>query len=107
MHRDGQGRIISEEIDMAIKLVSDDGGHQQAMDEHNQKVAESLVSLGLNEASLRKATVLFEDNHEYAIATEYRAYGSDLLLHRSAHVILKEVPCGAEALVAQLGSVPT
>lgn len=56
-----------------------------------------------DETQLRKRVIVDEDDNELTTATEYRAYGSDQIIHRSVHVHLKKPMVFAEAAVGSLG----
>lgn len=54
-----------------------------------------------DEAELRHAEIITDNDNEYTVVTEY--WDGDRLVHRSAHVTLKQVGVIAEALAASLG----
>ncbi|MEX3635960.1 hypothetical protein [Paraburkholderia sp. BR14320] len=56
----------------------------------------------MDEADLVRTEGDFEDDNERSHWIEYRLPGSDEIVHRSAHVILKQ-PLTADALAALLG----
>ena len=48
----------------------------------------------VDEAELVKTTSLLDNDHERTTAVEYRFPGSDIIVHRSAHVTIKQWPAG-------------
>jgi hypothetical protein len=56
----------------------------------------------MDEADLVRTEGDYEDDNERSHWIEYRLPGSDEIVHRSAHVTLKQ-PLAAEALAALLG----
>ena len=43
-----------------------------------------------DESALVKSVKIIDNAHEYTVATEYRFPGSDVVVHRSVHVTIKE-----------------
>jgi hypothetical protein len=56
----------------------------------------------MDDAALVRSEGDFEDDNERTHWIEYRLPGSDEIVHRSAHVVLKQ-PISADALAALLG----
>ncbi|TCK36721.1 hypothetical protein B0G84_5734 [Paraburkholderia sp. BL8N3] len=57
----------------------------------------------MEETALVKSEGDFEDDNECTHWIEYRLPGSDEIVHRSAHVVLKQ-PLSADALAALFGN---
>lgn len=61
------------------------------------------VESDVEEATLVKAEGVVENDHEHTTWIEYRMPGSDVIVHRSAHVTVKQWPGALGAAVQSFG----
>lgn len=57
----------------------------------------------VEESALVKTEGVIDNEHEYTTWVEYRFPGSDVIVHRTAHVALKKWPDGMAAVLGALG----
>jgi hypothetical protein len=63
--------------------------------------AGNRVESDVEDDRLVKLDGVVDDDNEHTTWVEYRFPGSDIIVHRSAHVTIKEWPAGCEALAGQ------
>lgn len=56
----------------------------------------------VDESELVKTEGVVDNDNEHTVWVEYRFPGSDVIVHRSAHVAMKRWPLGLGALIGDL-----
>lgn len=61
------------------------------------------IETDVDESCLVKTEGLVDDDHERTTFVEYRFPDSDVIVHRSVHVTLKQWPVGLGAVAERIG----